>query len=67
MPTEPSFTQLVTQVLMMANRPLTLTEIIARVEMIRPVRTRNPQATIRGAISSIRQATTLGGRPARYT
>lgn len=64
---EPSFTQLVTQVLMMADRPLTLAEIIARVEMIRPVRTHNPQTTIRGAISSTQQATTLGGRPARYT
>ncbi|MCP4543892.1 MAG: tetratricopeptide repeat protein [Chloroflexi bacterium] len=62
-----SFTQLVTQVLMMANHPLTLVEIIARVEMIRPVDTRNPRTTIRGAISSVRQATTLGGRPARYT
>jgi tetratricopeptide (TPR) repeat protein len=67
MTTQPSFTQLVTQVLMTADRPLTVAEIIARVEMIRPVRTRNPRATIRGAISSIRQATTLGGRPARYT
>ena len=67
MTTQPSFTQLVTQVLMIADRPLTVAEIIARVEMIRPVRTRNPRATIRGAISSIRQATTLGGRPARYT
>jgi tetratricopeptide (TPR) repeat protein len=67
MTNEPSFTQLVTQVLMMADRPLTLAEIIARVEMIRPVDTRDPQATIRGAINSIRQATTLGGRPARYT
>ncbi|MCP4541307.1 MAG: hypothetical protein GY832_29600, partial [Chloroflexi bacterium] len=64
---ELSFTQLVTQVLMMANHPLTLTEIIARVEMIRPVDTRNPRTTIRGAISSVRQVTTLGGRPARYT
>ncbi len=64
---KPSFIQLVTQVLMTADRPLTLTEIIARVEMIRPVDTRNPRTTIRGAISSIRHATTLGGRPARYT
>ncbi len=64
---EPSFTQLVTHVLMMATRPLTLVEIIARVEMMRPVDTRNPKTTIRGAINSIRQATSLGGRPARYT
>jgi len=67
MTNEPSFTQLVTQVLMIADQPLTLAEIIARVEMMRPVNTRNPQATIRGAINSINQATSLGGRPARYT
>jgi hypothetical protein len=35
--------------------------------MIRPVDTRNPQATIRNAISSIPLAVSLGGRPARYT
>ncbi|MBU0705029.1 MAG: tetratricopeptide repeat protein [Chloroflexi bacterium] len=58
---------MVTQVLMIADRPLTLAEIIARVEMMRLVNTRNPQATIRGAINSINQATSLGGRPARYT
>jgi tetratricopeptide (TPR) repeat protein len=35
--------------------------------MIRPVNTRNPQATIRGAINSTPLAVSLGGRPARYT
>ncbi|MDH4209216.1 MAG: tetratricopeptide repeat protein [Anaerolineae bacterium] len=65
--TEPSFVQLVTQALMGADRPLTVAEIKARVEMIRPVRTRDPQATIRGAINNVPLAASLGGRPARYT
>lgn len=64
---KPSFTQLVRQVLMMADRPLTVDEIVARVETTRPVDTRNPGATIRGAIGRIRQAASLGGRPAHYT
>ncbi len=67
MTNEPSFTQLVTQVLMITDRPLTLAEIIARVEMIRPVDTRDPRATIRGAINNVRLAASLGGRPAHYT
>jgi hypothetical protein len=53
--------------LMIADRPLTLAEIKARVEMLRPVDTANPQATIRGAVNSVRLAAGLGGRPARYT
>jgi len=65
--TEPSFVQLVTQALMGAGRPLTLAEIKARVEMVRPVRTRNPQATLRNAISNVRLIASLGGHPARYT
>jgi tetratricopeptide (TPR) repeat protein len=64
---EPSFVQLVTQALMGADRPLTVAEIKARVEMIRPVRTRDPQATIRSAINNIPLAVSLGGRPAHYT
>jgi tetratricopeptide (TPR) repeat protein len=67
MPNEPSFTQLVTQVLMAADRPLTIAEVKARVEMFRPVDTHKPQATLRGAINSIPLAASLGGRPARYT
>jgi tetratricopeptide (TPR) repeat protein len=65
--TEPSFVQLVTQALMGANRPLTVAEIKARVEMVRPVRTQDPQATIRNAINNIPLAASLGGRPAHYT
>jgi tetratricopeptide (TPR) repeat protein len=64
---KPSFVQLVTQALIGADRPLTVAEIKARVEMIRPVRTRDPQATIRSAISNVPLAVSLGGRPARYT
>ncbi|MBN1979661.1 MAG: tetratricopeptide repeat protein, partial [Anaerolineae bacterium] len=67
MPTEPSFAQLVTQAVFGADRPLTLAEIKARVEMIRPVDTRNPQATLRTAVNSNRLIASLGGRPARYT
>jgi hypothetical protein len=53
MTSNPSFAQLVTQVLMMADRPLTIAEIKAWVEMVRPVDTRKLQATIRNAINSI--------------
>ena len=67
MTTKPSFAQLVTQALSGAGRPLTLAEIQARVEMVRPVNTRDPHATLRGAIQTIPLAVTLGGRPAHYT
>ena len=67
MTAQPSFTQLVTQVLKTADRPLTVAEVKARVEMVRPVDTRNPQVTIRNAINNIPLAESLGGRPARYT
>jgi tetratricopeptide (TPR) repeat protein len=67
MATKPSFTQLVIQVLEAADHPLTVAEVKARVEMVRPVDTRNPQVTIRNAISNIPLAESLGGRPARYT
>jgi tetratricopeptide (TPR) repeat protein len=65
--TEPSFVQLVTQALMGADRPLTVAEIKARVERVRPVRSRDPQATIRNAINNVPLAASLGGRPAHYT
>ncbi|MCJ7550313.1 MAG: tetratricopeptide repeat protein [Anaerolineae bacterium] len=64
---QPSYTQLVAQVLVAAPGPLTLDEIWAQVEPLRPVRTKNPRATLRGTITSLPLATTLGGRPARYT
>jgi len=59
--TEPSFTRLVAQVLMNADRPLTVAEITAQVEMFRSVQTRSPYTTIRGAISNNRLAVSLGG------
>jgi tetratricopeptide (TPR) repeat protein len=65
--TVPSFVQLVTQALIGAGRPLTVAEIKSRVEMVRPVRTRDPHATLRSAITNIPLAVSLGGRPARYT
>lgn len=67
MPDEFSYTQLVAQVLSTAPSPLTLDEIWAQVAQIRPVQTKNPRTTLRGAISSLRLVATLGGRPARYT
>lgn len=67
METEPSFTQLVTQVLQKSDHPLTLDEIMERVERIRPVRTKAPRNTIRGAIQNVTLAASPGGRPARYT
>jgi tetratricopeptide (TPR) repeat protein len=67
MKSEPSFAQLVTQAVFGANHPLTLAEIKARVEMVRPVDTRNPKATLRTAINSNQLIASLGGRPARYT
>jgi hypothetical protein len=50
--TEPSYVQLVTQTLLKADHTLTVAEIITRVEMERPMSTRNPQATIRNAITN---------------
>jgi tetratricopeptide (TPR) repeat protein len=67
MSAEPSFAQLVTQAVFGASHPLTLAEIKARVEMVRPIDTRNPKATLRTAINSNSLIVSLGGRPARYT
>lgn len=67
MKTQPSFTQLVAQAVSGADRPLTLDEIKARVEMVRPMNTRNPKGTLRSAIMSNRLIASLGGRPAHYT
>lgn len=64
---QPSYTQLVAQVLSTASAPLTLDEIWAHVAQVRPVQTRNPRSTLRNALNSLPLAATLGGRPARYT
>ncbi|HUT17812.1 MAG TPA: hypothetical protein VM366_01535 [Anaerolineae bacterium] len=67
MPEEPSYAQVVIQILRSATRPVTVNEILARMAAIRPVETRNPAATVRGAMSSEHRIVTLGGRPAHYT
>jgi len=59
--TTPSHVQLVTQALAGAGRPLIIAEIKARVELMRPVSTSDPEATIRSAIPQIPQAARLGG------
>jgi hypothetical protein len=64
---KPSYTQLVGRILQDAQEPLTVDEILARAEAIRPVETRNPASTVRNAIGNDRRIVTLGGRPARYT
>ena len=64
---QPSFSKLVIHVLMGADRPLTIDEIIWRVELFRPIDTRDPRSTVRNAIGTHHLATTLGGRPAHYT
>lgn len=65
--TEPSIAQLVARVLAEASQPLTVAEIQTQVQKIRPISSRKPPATIRNAITNIPLATSLGGRPARYT
>ncbi len=67
MPEQVPYTTLVTEVLRLATRPLTVNEILARMAAIRPVETGNPAATVRGAMSSEHCIVTLGGRPAHYT
>jgi len=64
---EPSYTQLIIRILQAAQEPLTVDEILAQMEAVRPVRTRNPASTVRNAMANDRRAATLGGRPARYT
>ena len=65
--TEPSISRLVTSVLEESDQPLTVAEIQSQVEKVRPISSRNPQATIRSAINNNPLLTTLGGRPAHYT
>ena len=58
---EPSYTDLVYEVLASAGEPLTFQEIFDEVNRRRPVTTRNPEATIRNALSQGRQLLSLGG------
>jgi len=64
---KPSYAKLVTQALIGARRPLTLDEVRARVELLRPLTGRNPRGTLRGAMNGVHGIATPGGRPARYT
>ena len=57
---EPSYADLVHDVLRSAGRPLTFQEISERVNRRRPVTTRSPKATIRNALTQARQLISLG-------
>lgn len=52
--------QLVEKLLQAASRPLTLDEIIARIEALQPMQSRNPRGRVRSAISNLMRASTLG-------
>lgn len=52
---EPSYAELVYDVVQSADRPLTFQEIVDAVGQRRRVSTKNPKATIRGALTSARQ------------
>src|SRR6266496_5126599 len=52
---EPSYADLVYDVVQSADRPLTFQEIVDAVSSRRRVPTKNPKATIRGALTSARQ------------
>ncbi|MHB8993598.1 MAG: hypothetical protein ACYC66_18405 [Chloroflexota bacterium] len=57
---EPSYTDLVYEVLRSAGRPLTFQEIFDEVNRLRPVTSRNPKSTIRNALTQGRQLISLG-------
>ena len=57
---EPSYTDLVYEVLASAGEPLTFQEIFDKVNRRRRVTTRNPKATIRNALSQGKQLLSLG-------
>ncbi|MBI3977703.1 MAG: hypothetical protein HY331_05910 [Chloroflexi bacterium] len=57
---EPSYADLVYEVMQAAGRPLTFREIFDEVNRRRPVTTRNPKGTIRGALGQGRQLISLG-------
>mgnify|MGYP002681902168 FL=1 len=61
-----SISQTVAEVLRLAERALTLTEILARVRLLRPVDTAKPEVTIRNTLGNLPLAISLGGRPAHY-
>ena len=47
---KPSYAQLTHDVVHVSPEPLTLDEIIDQVNALRPITTKNPRSTIRGAI-----------------
>ncbi|MBI4322380.1 MAG: hypothetical protein HY675_28135 [Chloroflexi bacterium] len=57
---EPSYTDLVYEVLRSAGRPLTFQEIFDQVNCRRPVATRDPKGTIRNALTQGRQLVSIG-------
>ena len=57
---EPSYAELVYDVLRSAERPVTFQEIFDEVDLRRPVTTRNPKATIRNALTQGRQLVSIG-------
>ncbi|HUW08889.1 MAG TPA: hypothetical protein VM537_04125 [Anaerolineae bacterium] len=66
MSTQSSYSRLISQTVVEANRPLTLAEIRQEVERVRSIDTANPSATVRNAIRSDGSIASLGGRPASY-
>jgi hypothetical protein len=57
---EPSYADLVYDVVRSAEQPLTFQEIFDRVSMRRPIATKNPKGTIRGTLTGGRQLVNLG-------
>jgi hypothetical protein len=57
---QPSYTELVHQVLQAAEQPLTFQEIFDAVGQRRPITTRNPKGTIRGALGQGPQLVNVG-------
>lgn len=56
----PSVAELVHEVLRSADQPLTLPEVVIRVSNLVPIRTVNPLATVRGALSQGAQLVNVG-------
>lgn len=54
------------EVLQAATEPLTIAEIMRRLEPMQVLRTATPEATVRSALFENALVATLGGRPARY-
>ncbi len=57
---KPSNTDLVVQVVREAPEPLPFAEIMERVNALSPITTRNPQSTIRNAVSQSRLVVSTG-------